>query len=173
MAADYVVKLSGQDNLTETINNVKKSLTDVGKETTHLDTIKEKFNKIQNSSAPLKRQLRDLKALMSQMNLDGLSHTEVFEQMAMYAGEVKDSMADANDAISRFADDNFKLAAMAEGFGLITGAVSTATGVLGMFGTENENLERTMLKVQSAIAMVNGVQSIATSLNKDSIIMHR
>lgn len=173
MAADYVVKLTGQDNLSETINNVKKALTDVGRETTHLDTIREKFNKIQNSSAPLKRQLRDLKALMSQMNLDGLSHTEVFEQMAMYAGEVKDSMADANDAISRFADDNFKLAAMAEGFGLITGAVSTATGVLGMFGVENENLERTMLKVQSAIAMVNGVQAIATSLNKDSIIMHR
>ena len=173
MAADYIVKLSGQDNLTETINNVKKSLTDVGKETTHLDTIREKFNKIQNSSAPLKRQLRDLKALMSSMNLDGLSHTEVFEEMAMYAGEVKDAMADANDAISRFADDNFKLAAMSEGFGLITGAVSTATGVLGMFGVENENVEQTMLKVQSAIAMVNGVQAIATSLNKDSIIMHR
>lgn len=173
MAADYVVKLSGQDNLSETINNVKKSLTDVGRETTHLDTIREKFNKIQNSSAPLKRQLRDLKSLMSQMNMDGLSHTEVFEQMAMYAGEVKDSMADANDAISRFADDNFKLAAMAEGFGLITGAVSTATGVLGMLGVENEKVEQTMLKVQSAIAMVNGVQAIATSLNKDSIIMHR
>ena len=173
MAADYIVKLSGQDNLTETINNVKKSLTDVGKETTHLDTIREKFNKIQNSSAPLKRQLRDLKALMSQMNLDGLSHTEVFEEMAMYAGEVKDAMADANDAISRFADDNFKLAAMSEGFGLITGAVSTATGVLGMFGVENENVEQAMLKVQSAIAMVNGVQAIATSLNKDSVLMHR
>ena len=173
MAADYVVKLSGQDNLTETINNVKRSLTDVGKETTHLDTIRDKFNKIQNSSAPLKRQLRDLKALMSQMNLDGLSHTEVFEQMAMYAGEVKDSMADANDAISRFADDNFKLAAMSEGFGLIAGSISTATGVLGMFGIVNENVEQTMLRVQSAIAMVNGVQAIATSLNKDSIIMHR
>lgn len=173
MAADYIVKLSGQDNLTETINNVKKSLTDVGKETTHLDTIREKFNKIQNSSAPLKRQLRDLKALMSQMNIDGLSHTEVFEEMAMYAGEVKDAMADANDAISRFADDNFKLAAMSEGFSLVTGAVSTATGVLGMFGVENEKVEQTMLKVQSAIAMVNGVQAIATSLNKDSVLMHR
>lgn len=173
MAADYIVKLSGQDNLTETINNVKKSLTDVGKETTHLDTIREKFNKIQNSSAPLKRQLRDLKALMGQMNLDGLSHTEVFEEMAMYAGEVKDAMADANDAISRFADDNFKLAAMSEGFSLVTGAVSTATGVLGMFGVENEKVEQAMMKVQSAIAMVNGVQAIATSLNKDSVLMHR
>lgn len=173
MAADYVVKLTGQDNLSETINNVKRSLQDVGRETSHLDTIREKFEKIQNSSAPLKRQLRDLKALMSQMNLDGLSHTEVFEEMAMYAGEVKDSMADASDAISRFADDNFRLAAMSEGFGLIAGSISTATGVLGMFGVENENVEQTMMRVQSAIAMVNGVQAIATSLNKDSIIMHR
>lgn len=173
MAADYVVKLTGQDNLSETINNVKRSLTDVGRETTHLDTIRDKFNKIQNSSAPLKRQLRDLKALMSSMNIDGLSHTEVFEEMAMYAGEVKDAMADANDAISRFADDNFKLAAMSEGFGLIAGSISTATGVLGMFGVENKNVEQTMMRVQSAIAMVNGVQAIATSLNKDSIIMHR
>lgn len=173
MAADYVVKLTGQDNLSETINNVKRSLTDVGRETSHLDTIREKFEKIQNSSAPLKRQLRDLKALMSQMNIDGLSHTEVFEEMAMYAGEVKDAMADASDAISRFADDNFKLAAMSEGFGLIAGSISTATGVLGMFGVENENVTETMMRVQSAIAMVNGVQAIATSLNKDSIIMHR
>lgn len=173
MAADYVVKLTGQDNLSETINNVKRSLQDVGRETSHLDTIRDKFNKIQNSSAPLKRQLRDLKALMSQMNLDGLSHTEVFEEMAMYAGEVKDAMADANDAISRFADDNFKLAAMSEGFGLIAGSISTATGVLGMFGVENENVEQTMMRVQSAIAMVNGVQAIATSLNKDSVLMHR
>lgn len=173
MAADYVVKLTGQDNLSETINNVKRSLQDVGRETSHLDTIRDKFNKIQNSSAPLKRQLRDLKALMSSMNIDGLSHTEVFEEMAMYAGEVKDAMADANDAISRFADDNFKLAAMSEGFGLIAGSISTATGVLGMFGVENENIEQTMMRVQSAIAMVNGVQAIATSLNKDSIIMHR
>lgn len=173
MAADYVVKLSGQDNLSETIQNVKKSLTDVGKETTQLDRIKEKFEKIQSSSAPLKRQLRDLKGLMSQMNMDGLSHTEVFEQMAMYTGEVKDAMADAGDAISRFADDNMKLSAMAEGFGLITGAVSTATGVLGMFGVENDKVQKMMLKVQSAIAMVNGVQAIATSLNKDSVLMHR
>ena len=173
MAADYVVKLTGQDNLSETINNVKRSLQDVGRETSHLDTIREKFEKIQNSSAPLKRQLRDLKALMSSMNIDGLSHTEVFEEMAMYAGEVKDAMADANDAISRFADDNFKLAAMSEGFGLIAGSISTATGVLGMFGVENENVTETMMRVQSAIAMVNGVQAIATSLNKDSIIMHR
>lgn len=173
MAADYIVKLSGQDNLSDTIKNVKNSLADVGKETGKLDKIKERFDKIQNSSAPLKRQLRDLKALMSQMNMDGLSNTHDFEEMAMYAGEVKDAMADANDAISRFADDNMKLSAMAEGFSLIAGAASTATGVMGMFGVENDKVQAVILKVQSVMAALNGVQAIANALNKDSILMHR
>lgn len=173
MAADYLVKLSGQDNLSDTIKNVKNSLADVGKETGKLDKIKERFDKIQSSSAPLKRQLRDLKALMSQMNMDGLSNTHDFEEMAMYAGEVKDAMADANDAISRFADDNMKLSAMAEGFSLIAGAASTATGIMGMFGVENDKVQAAILKVQSVMAALNGVQAIANALNKDSILMHR
>ena len=173
MAADYIVKLSGQDNLSDTIKNVKNSLADVGKETGKLDKIKERFDKIKNSSAPLKRQLRDLKALMSQMNMDGLSNTHAFEEMAMYAGEVKDAMADANDAISRFADDNMKLSAMAEGFSLIAGAASTATGIMGMLGVENDKVQAAILKVQSVMAALNGVQAIANALNKDSVLMHR
>lgn len=173
MAADYIVKLSGQDNLSDTIKNVKNSLADVSKETGKLDKIKERFDKIQSSSAPLKRQLRDLKALMSQMNMDGLSNTHAFEEMAMYAGEVKDAMADANDAISRFADDNMKLSAMAEGFSLIAGAASTATGIMGMFGVENDKVQAAILKVQSVMAALNGVQAIANALNKDSVLMHR
>lgn len=173
MAADYIVKLSGQDNLSDTIKNVKNSLADVGKETGKLDKIKERFDKIQSSSAPLKRQLKDLKALMSQMNMDGLSNTHAFEEMAMYAGEVKDAMADANDAISRFADDNMKLSSMAEGFSLIAGAASTATGIMGMFGVENDKVQAAILKVQSVMAALNGVQAIANALNKDSVLMHR
>ena len=36
---DYVVKFSGQDNLSGTINNIKSELNDVGKSSTALDQI--------------------------------------------------------------------------------------------------------------------------------------
>lgn len=173
MATDYIVRLSGQDNLSKTLKNVKQSLNDVGKESSQIEKIQEKFNKIQTSTAPLKRQLRDLKAIMSQMNIDGLSNTTTFEQIAEYAGTVKDSMADANDAISRYADDYMKLSAMAEGFTMITGAASTAVGIMQLFGVENDKVEQAILKVQSVMAALNGVQAIANSLNKDSVLMHR
>lgn len=87
--ADYTIRLQGQDNLSNTIKNVRQEVGNLGKETTKLDNIQRKFEQISNSQAPLKRQLRELKTIMSQMNLDGLSDTTQFEKIAMRAGEIR------------------------------------------------------------------------------------
>lgn len=171
--ADYVVRLTGKDDLSNTIKQVKNSLDDVGKSTSKIDKIDEKFNKIINSSAPLKRQLRDLQNIMAKMNIDGLSNTDQFTKIAEKAGEIKDAMNDASDAVKRFADDNFKLTAMADGLQMIAGAGTIATGAMGLLGTENEKVQQAILKVQSALAILNGVQAIANKLNKDSALMQR
>ena len=42
---------------------------------------------------------------------------------------------------------------------------------MGMLGNENEDVQKAILKVQSAIGILNGVQAIANTLNKDSILM--
>lgn len=42
---------------------------------------------------------------------------------------------------------------------------------MGMLGSENEDVQKAILKVQSAIGVLNGVQAIANTLNKDSILM--
>ena len=173
MAADYVVRLTGKDDLSSTIKQVKTELNEVGKTTSQIDKIDAKFNKIITSSAPLKRQLRDLQQIMAKMNLDGLSNTDQFTRIAEKAGELKDAMADASEAVTRFADDNFKLTAMADGLTMIAGAGTIATGAMGLFGTENEKVQQAILKVQSALAILNGVQAIANKLNKDSALMHR
>ena len=171
--ADYVVRLTGKDDLSNTIKQVKNTLDDVGKSTSQIDKIDEKFNKIINSSAPLKRQLRDLQNIMAKMNMDGLSNTDQFTRIAEKAGEIKDAMNDASDAVKRFADDNFKLTAMADGLQMIAGAGTIATGAMGLLGEKNEDVQRAILKVQSALAILNGVQAIANKLNKDSALMQR
>ena len=173
MANDYRVVLSGEDRLSGTIKNVRNELNNTGKAGTKLDEIKRKFDKIQSSAAPLKSKLKSLREMMSQMNLDGLSNTDVFGQMAEQAGQYADAIADAQQAVRAFADDNMKLQAVTDSFNLMTGAVGIATGAMGLLGVENEKVEQAMLKVQSAIALMNGVQQIATLLNKDSVLMLR
>lgn len=173
MANDYRVVLSGEDRLSGTIKNVRNELNNTGKAGTKLDEIKRKFERIQSSAAPLKNKLRSLRAMMADMNLDGLTNTDVFGHMAEQAGQYADAIADAQQATRAFADDNMKLQAVTEGFQLITGAVGIATGAMGLLGIENEKVEQAILKVQSAIAVMNGVQQVATLLNKDSVLMLR
>ena len=173
MATDYVVRLTGQDNLSGTIKKVKQSLTEVGGSTDKLDLITQKFQKIESSTAPLKKKIRDLKNLMAQMNLDGLSNTDIFSKMAQQAGTYADAIADASTATTAFANDNFKLQAMAQGLEGLAAAGSIAAGAMGLLGSENKEVTQAILKVQSALSILNGVQAVANILNKDSALMLR
>ena len=171
--ADYVVKFTGQDNLSGTINKVNKELGGLENSSSKLDKIMDKFNRIDQSAAPIKKKLRDLKSIMAQMNLDGLTGTDQFTLIAEKAGALSDAMGDASAAIKQYSNDTFKLQAGIEAFQGIAAAATVATGVMGLLGTENEKVEQAILKVQSAMAIMNGVQQIANTLNKDSALMLR
>lgn len=167
----YSISLEGKDNLSNTLKSVKNNIEGVGKSTSQLDRISEKFGKIENSTAPLKKRLRELQAMIAQMNFDGLTDNDVFVRMTAKAAEMKDALGDASQAVRLMSSDTAKLDATIEAMQGIAGVAGVATGAIGLLGTENEDLQRAMLKVQSAIAVMNGVQQIANVLNKDSILM--
>ena len=172
--ADYTVRFLGDDSqLSGTLKNIKGELNSTGQASSKLDQIQQRFNKIINSSAPLKKQLRDLTALMAKMNLDNMVDNDVFVTMTAKAAEMKDALGDASQAIRLMSSDTAKLDATIEGFQLLAGAAGVVTGVMGTLGTENERLQQAMLKVQSVISVMNGVQQIANAINKDNILMLR
>lgn len=173
MKADYTVRLTGKDDLSKTIKNVQKELLDVGKATSNIDKINEKFERITKSSAPLKRQLRDMQNLIAQMNLDELQNTDVFIRIAEEAGRVNDAIKDAAEATKRFSSDTFKLDALIQGFQGVAAFTSIATGAMALFGNENKDVQKAILKVQATLSILNGVQSVANMLNKDSALMLR
>ena len=172
-SADLIMKLRGQDDLTKTINGVKAELSDTEKKAAKLDLIKREFDRIKDSSMPLKRQLRQIKGLLGEMNMQGLDKNDLFRTMTQQAGEMSDSMADANQAVAAFANDTMNLEASAQALQLVAGGASLVTGAMGLLGIEDEKVQQAMLKVQSAISLVNGVTAIANVLNKDSILMLR
>ena len=171
MARDYVVNITGRDNLSATLKGVKQQLQDTTSSASGLDKIEQRFERIQNSTAPLKRKLRELQGIMDKMNLDGLANTDVFTRMAAEAASYKDAIGDTAQAVRLLSSDTATLDAGIEAFQGLAGAASIATGVMGMLGSENEDVQKAILKVQSAIGILNGVQAIANTLNKDSILM--
>lgn len=177
--ADYVVEFTGRNNLSQAAQGVKKDLEGinneagkVGENVSKYDAFAARFEKISNSTKPLKAQLGSLKRLLADMNMEeAFDDHGLMTQVAQRAGEIKDAMADANDAINRFSSDTQTLDASLQAFQLGAAGASTLTGALGLLGVESENVNNMILKVQSSLAILNGVQQISNILNKDSALM--
>ena len=170
--SDYVVRLTGKDDLSSTVKNVKKELSDVGKVGKDaMGKIDDKFQRIITSSAPLKRQLKDLQTLMADMNLKGLSNTDEFTKIAVEAGKIKNAISDASVAIRNYSNDTMGLQASIQMFQGVAAAANVAIGAMALFGNENEDAVKVIKKVQGALAMLNGVQQLANVLNKDSVLI--
>lgn len=169
--ADYIVNVGVKDNASQSLNEIKQGFNDVGQATSELDKVKQRFDKITSSSAPAKKQLRDLQQILASLNLKGLTNTDVFTEVAMKAGELKDAMADAQQAVAAYSNDVFNLKAAAESFEAITAAGSMATSAMALFGSENKDLQKVLVKVQAAQGMVNAATALSNVLNKDSALM--
>lgn len=72
-------------------------------------------------------------------------------------GDAK-SLADAFNPDAKFKAVTASLSGIAGGFGAVQGAMA-------LFGAESENVQKTLLKVQSAMALSQGLQSIGESVD--------
>lgn len=162
MAKDYVVNITGKDNLSATLKGVKQELKDTAGSAAAIDNIRRKFEQIQHSTQPLKTQLRQLNNLMGQMKSSGLAATyaEDFNQITAAAGRTKQQMNQVSAAITRAASKTPILDQMGTAFNGISAAANLATGAMGLFGTENENVQRAILQVQSVVAAGMGFSQL-------------
>lgn len=141
--------------------------------TQNIEKVRRSFDKIKESGASARTQLRALQQNLAEMNRVGLSSTSAFTEMAEYAGKLSDAMGDARQAVNAFADDQFKIKAMAEAFSLGAAAGTTLSSAMDMLGIKNDQVAEAIRKVQTAMTFLNGVQQISNLLNKDSALMLR
>lgn len=116
----------------------------------------------------MRTELREMTEQLAQMKAQGLEETEVFIQLREKAGELADIMSDARAEIKNMASDTKsmdQLISVAEG---LAGAYTVVEGASALLGTENEELQKTFVKLQAAMAVLNGLRSIQNVLQKES-----
>lgn len=86
---------------------------------------------------------------------------------AKRASELKDRIADAKDLTDAFNPDG-KFNALTKSIGGALDGFQAFEGALGLVGVESEDLQKTLLKVQSAMALSQGIQGALEA--KDSFI---
>jgi hypothetical protein len=118
-----------------------------------------------------KQRLRELQKTLIDMSLAGQDGTKAFKQMEQEAGKLKDQIGDTSQRIKTLASDTVRIDTVVSAVQGITAGFQIAQGAAALFGSENEDLQKSLLKVQGAMALATGVQQVANLLNKDSILI--
>ena len=85
-------------------------------------------------------------------------------EAAKSAALLKDKISDAKSLTDAFNPDA-KFKAVTGALTGVAGGFSVVTGALGAFGKQNEDVEKALLKVQSAMAIASGAQAIGESID--------
>lgn len=127
------------------------------------------FNAVQGAGAKMSQELRAIREQLAQMEMAGDSSSQAFIELSVRAAQLTDQLGDTQAQIRILSSDTANLdAAMSVGSG-VAGAFNVATSAAALLGGESEALQEAFLKVQAALAVLNGVQQVANTLNKDSV----
>jgi hypothetical protein len=112
----------------------------------------------------LKAQLREATAEVTKLSEQFGASSKEAVNAAKRAAELKDQIGDAKSLIDAFNPDA-KFKALTASLGGVAGGFSALQGATALFGKENEDLEKTLLKVQSAMALSQGLQAVGESID--------
>ena len=118
-----------------------------------------------------KQRLRELQKELIALAEAGQQGTDAFKRLEQQAGRLKDEIADVNQRVKNLASDTKRIDAFVGAVQGIAAGFQIAQGAAALFGDENEDLQKAMLKVQGAMALANGVQQVANLLQKESAVM--
>ena len=128
------------------------------------------INKLAGSGKTLTGQLRGLKQELAALEAAGQDGTDAFNKLLISAAKLEDQIGDTRDRVRILASDTFKFDAAVGATQALASGFEVAQGAAALFGSESEDLQKSLLKVQAAIAVANGVQQIAALVTEQSAV---
>lgn len=157
------------------INERKKVINAAGQEADKLLQVEQALKKEQaaaqkaaTSHSSFRTQLMNARNEMRQMVAAGQQNTEAYEQVRQKVVELTMAQNAANKQTKALASPTAEIQGWVSGLSGLTGAMSVATGALSLYSTENEELQKIMVKLQSLMTISMGLQQVQTTLNKNS-----
>lgn len=112
----------------------------------------------------LRAEIRELKEQLRDPSLTGEQYTKAQTKLAM----LTDAMGDQQAQIKLLASDTRGLDTAMQGLGLGVGIFASLQGASALFGKENEDVQKALLKVNAAMSVLQGLSQIQNTLDKES-----
>lgn len=111
-----------------------------------------------------RKALKDLRSAALQVE----EGSDAFRSVTAAAGQLQDKMGDLASTTKYLGDDMKNLKGITSIMTGIAGGFAAAQGAAALFGGENQMVEESLLKVQSAMGILQGIQAVGEVLQKES-----
>lgn len=132
-----------------------------------LNALKNGPQKVTGSTQTLKQELKNLTAQIAEAKVNGTALGDEFNKMVARAGELKDAIADANAEINNAGSDTRNLDNIVGSVSALAGGFSALQGAAALLGDDSEDLQKSLLKVNAAMAVAQGLQQVMNALQKE------
>jgi hypothetical protein len=130
-----------------------------------LNDVKDKVAEVTAESDGLKKELRETSDAMAVLVKNGQRNSEEYGLLAEKAAELKKAIGDANKDVKAFGSDTRGLDAVQLGARGVAGGFALAEGASALFGQENEDLQKSLLKVNAAMSILAGFKELSDLAN--------
>lgn len=157
--AELKLKVDGVDTTTKELKDLanQTKATDKAMDTLTdgADNLGASFADVYGELQPLTTRLGETEDRLYELALAGKQNTDEFRALTAQAGEYRRTQIEVDLAV----DSAAKTFGQKLGGGLnaAAGGFAIAQGAAGLFGSESEKVEKALLKVQSALAIVQGI----------------
>jgi len=131
--------------------------------------IKSNLDSAQQSVSGLRTQLRNAQAEVAILSDKFGATSKEAVNAAKKAAELRDRIGDAKALTEAFNPDA-KFRALSGALTGVAGGFSAVTGLMGALGSESKEVEQAILKVQSAMAIASGLQTVGESVDQFKIL---
>jgi hypothetical protein len=112
----------------------------------------------------LRTQIRAAQQEVAELSLKFGATSKEATEAALRASALKDRLEDAKNLTDAFNPDA-KFKALSGSLQGVAGGFTAVQGAIGAFGTKSEDVEKALLKVNSAMALSQGLQSVGESVD--------
>lgn len=163
-----LIKNSQQGIAAGAVNEDLKELQElIAAATTELNKMGNAEEQTEQKTVSLKAQLRAMKEELT--NIDDPSNPR-FIQLSQQAAELEDRIGDTREQVRLLASDTRHIDAAIQTVSGLAGAFAVAQGAAALFGSENEEVQQALLKVNAAMSILQGLQQIQALVDKNSAL---
>jgi hypothetical protein len=137
------------------LNELKNSYTELSKSATDLSA---SFEDVYGEMQPLSARMGEAEDRLYELAAAGKQGTKEYRDLLEEVGKFKRVQMETDMVVD--AASSTMANKMLGALGGVASGAEVATGAMGLFGVESEEVEQAMLKVQSAMALTQGIQGL-------------